>query len=77
MRIISRGKPPEEDEIKFSCMNCATIFVETRKNCQTSSDQNPGCIHKCPVCGHTCISTTVFNASEDVKNARRPWPYWG
>ncbi len=52
MKIISKGRKPEEKEYRVTCDDCDTVFEFKKREAQYVSDQRDGDALKikCPVC---------------------------
>jgi hypothetical protein len=75
MRIISRGKKPEEKMYKGTCSSCKTVFECQQHEGKLESDLREGTDFlrvSCPVCGK---SATAYerNDGAQIPNNRRPW----
>lgn len=57
MKIISRGKNPEDKPIRFECRKCKTVFeAEQSKEARYVNDMRDGDFWSCPcpVCATEC-----------------------
>lgn len=59
MKIITRGRVPEERTYRFECTHCRTVFEAIQRECQYISDQRDGdCMrYNCPVCTRACYAS--------------------
>ena len=61
MRIIKKGKLPEERLFKVVCRNCSTEFEFTQGEAKMNYPDRPGegnsLSIECPVCNHTVWAT--------------------
>lgn len=55
MRILKRGKLPEEVEYTTKCLNCSTEFSFIKVEAKYESHRNESfLIVKCPLCNKDC-----------------------
>lgn len=55
MRILKRGKLPEEKEYTAKCSYCSTEFLFTRGEARYESHRNESyLVVKCPLCNKDC-----------------------
>lgn len=52
MKVIKRGKKPEDKSYKVTCDYCQTIFIFKRKEAEWHGDQRDGdyLSIRCPIC---------------------------
>lgn len=65
IKILQKGRLPEEIEYKFTCQRCSTVFVATQLDGERVSNQHDGTYINvsCPTCGTSCSSSVEYKES--------------
>lgn len=66
IKILKKGRLPEEVQYHFTCYHCKTEFLATQKDGAYHSDQRdgPSLEVACPVCKYKCSSWAEYKEPE-------------
>jgi len=75
IKILQKGRLPEEIEYKFTCQRCSTVFVATQLDGERVSNQHDGTYINvsCPTCGTSCSSSVEYKESSDGYKMEYPY----
>lgn len=79
IKILKRGRLPEEVEYEFTCSHCRTEFTAQEKDGKVGSDRRDGSWLEvaCPLCDHKCISWNEYKEPDNSHHQRvSRWGGW-